>query len=822
MLRNKQKLSTDMRSVRAVDLLLSLHLGLADAVCGAGWQRHGSSCYIATSSYSSHSGCSALCGENATLACITSAEEHAFVMELVQASGSVFTGRGCGIWVGNFQWPFDQGASVGWEWCTNGERSGAIGTGAANSSSWSVRNDPLWDSSLDDARGVYMDCAALKGPCASTRRGPYRNRRCHDVLACLCERPVTGVATEASAYLQVAPSLSRFRYHPRVWQRTYFASSFMIVLILLPCCLVPLRTCRRQIAMCSFGACKIARAIREPARRVEGIAQVELQVMATSTNCGASSAELESQRESVLMQAARTAAARRLRVTLGSFSLGWTCLVIAVFPWIFEIASPIPNWPGNTMILICGSPAPVLMLIALMPTDERAISIGCAVLFVTLFLVSIAVALKLYFELVQPLRGLRPGAIILFALLCIGTTLSSMGMAAALPLRRCGADMPPRQKLLRLWLVVRTTLVFTGLALLAHVLVQLILFPTRGDFYFLGPGGHVTTIAGFLFLLFGATPTYTVRGHFIRLVGGIGDVQHEHLRAAAVGALLGGCKPAFAIARAKANFRAIPLAAIDDDTMTLQCDLVTQPSRHDISSRARLGDPRDKHAQLRSMTRTLALDDCDAFISHSWSDVYGPAKLQALQEWAGDRPLDHLWVWLDIACISTNAFATQDDLVCLPIWLSGCRELLVLAGATCKFSPARTCTCHMHMHMHTHMPHAHATSCSHCYPRARAVTQRLWCIMEMYIFHQMGGTPERVVVKMLEGRALDISTFDVAHAQCAVPHDREKLLAVIETGLGSLEPFNRVMKTLLVSRAGASAPDTNDRTRSESESRHAQ
>ena len=58
-------------------------------------------------------------------------------------------------------WKVIVGASVGWEWCTNGERSGAIGTGAANSSSWSVRNDPLWDSSLDDARGVYMDCAAL-------------------------------------------------------------------------------------------------------------------------------------------------------------------------------------------------------------------------------------------------------------------------------------------------------------------------------------------------------------------------------------------------------------------------------------------------------------------------------------------------------------------------------------------------------------------------------------------------------------------------------------------------------------------------------------
>ena len=79
-------------------------------------------------------------------------------------------------------------------------------------------------------------------------------------------------------------------------------------------------------------------------------------------------------------------------------------------------------------------------------------------------------------------------------------------------------------------------------------------------------------------------------------------------------------------------------------------------------------------------------------------------------------------------------------------------------------------------------------------------------MMEIYIFHQMGGTSERVVVKMLEGRALDVERFDVAQAQCAVPHDREKLLAVIETGLGSLEPFNRVMKTLLVSRAGASAP----------------
>ena len=42
-----------------------------------------------------------------------------------------------------------------------------------------------------------------------------------------------------------------------------------------------------------------------------------------------------------------------------------------------------------------------------------------------------------------------------------------------------------------------------------------------------------------------------------------------------------------------------------------------------------------------------------------------------------------------------------------------------------------------------------------------------------------------------------LRTFDAAKAQCFVPRDREKLLAVVESGFGDLAPFNQAVRELL-------------------------
>jgi len=76
------------------------------------------------------------------------------------------------------------------------------------------------------------------------------------------------------------------------------------------------------------------------------------------------------------------------------------------------------------------------------------------------------------------------------------------------------------------------------------------------------------------------------------------------------------------------------------------------------------------------------MGQCDAFISHSWSDPPGP-KWAALSAWAEAFEEEHgrlPTVWLDKLCIDQRN--VQEALACLPIFLAGCDRLLVLAGPT--------------------------------------------------------------------------------------------------------------------------------------------
>jgi hypothetical protein len=54
-----------------------------------------------------------------------------------------------------------------------------------------------------------------------------------------------------------------------------------------------------------------------------------------------------------------------------------------------------------------------------------------------------------------------------------------------------------------------------------------------------------------------------------------------------------------------------------------------------------------------------------------------------------------------------------------------------------------------------------------------------------------------VRVMRLDNVEFSLSCVDVGKAQCSVLRDREKLLAVIETGFGSLKAFDRAMASVL-------------------------
>ena len=169
----------------------------------------------------------------------------------------------------------------------------------------------------------------------------------------------------------------------------------------------------------------------------------------------------------------------------------------------------------------------------------------------------------------------------------------------------------------------------------------------------------------------------------------------------------------------------------------------------------------------------------------SWSDD-GREKHEALQGWAeafeasnGRSPI----VWLDRCCIRQDEDIAA-SLLGLPVYLSGCRSLLVLYGA------------------------------SYC--------GRLWCVMEVFCFLAMGGTLDAIQVLLLPSSSAaragssyasvgepgkgkgaawtlrrGLAKFRLSEATCTVPGDRTRMLAVIECAFGDDVPFNRIVRSLL-------------------------
>ena len=116
-------------------------------------------------------------------------------------------------------------------------------------------------------------------------------------------------------------------------------------------------------------------------------------------------------------------------------------------------------------------------------------------------------------------------------------------------------------------------------------------------------------------------------------------------------------------------------------------------------------------------------------------------------------------IWLDKACIDQTDVAKS--LACLPIFLFGCRQLLVLAGPK------------------------YAT--------------RLWCAMEIFVFVRMGGKHEDIVVKLLDSDsslAKNLQEFDAHKANCSETMDQHTLWAVIESAFGDLVPFNKIVREI--------------------------
>eukprot|EP00966_Prymnesium_polylepis_P107388 2486108-Prymnesium_polylepis.1 len=169
---------------------------------------------------------------------------------------------------------------------------------------------------------------------------------------------------------------------------------------------------------------------------------------------------------------------------------------------------------------------------------------------------------------------------------------------------------------------------------------------------------------------------------------------------------------------------------------------------------------------LKRRAVNVALGKVDAFLSHSWHD--DPAeKWKALQGWAAAfrhanarQPL----LWVDKACVNQQDIASS--ITMLPIYLSGCRRLLVIAGPT--------------------------------------YVSRVWCMMELFTWVKMGGDMHRVTIIPISADnaslAQQFREFDVRHAQCFTPEEKDALTKIIADGFGGYHVFNRMMRVVFGQR----------------------
>ena len=389
------------------------------------------------------------------------------------------------------------------------------------------------------------------------------------------------------------------------------------------------------------------------------------------------------------------------------------------------------------------------ILLALMPTDDTPVHMTCGLILAIgslagLACLIIAICADAVAGFRMDINGEQASAAPRFAyLLAIGLVIVGNTVFFILPTMLQG-KMATRRRLRRMWAWLRgTSVALAAAGVLYLVILHATDHPTKDVL--------TTPMSTFVGALLAAAllGTTTVRGRATRFLGKLGMRGNTQVHAgAAVAALVGGKQAHEAVAAASSRFRVLPISEL-----TVAC----------LASNTDSG--------LNAKTRPAKLQECGAFISHSWRDSEldgGAAKHAALCEWAAKQPAGLATTcWLDKACIDQSDIA--GNLLCLPVFLSGCQTLLVLAGPT--------------------------------------YVSRLWCLLEVFTFVYMtsGDAAGRIVLKPLgDARAVAASFVNVRvkAASCFLPEERQKLLATIESGFGYLEAFDAEIKRFLDQAVG--------------------
>lgn len=304
---------------------------------------------------------------------------------------------------------------------------------------------------------------------------------------------------------------------------------------------------------------------------------------------------------------------------------------------------------------------------------------------------------------------------------------------------------PIRKALSNLWFVIRCATVSMGIILAIATTLLFADGEASNDDALVDPVIFAAMGGSLLACALISSPANRRRVH--AALGRLGTTAEEQ-RAAAVAALVGRVD--------LSDMNALTI----DSFRVLSFDCLCET---DFSSNSDSG--------LGGRSISVALGDCDAFLSHSWHDD-AAQKWAALRSWADDferatgRPPR---VWLDKGCIDQQNI--DASLAALPLYLAGCDRLVVVAGPT--------------------------------------YASRLWCVIEIFTFLFMGGSRDRIDVLPIGDDTMEqveqrLISFDAKFSSCFLEEDRERLLGIIEAGFGDYGAFNCLVRGALVERTRTS------------------
>merc|ERR1719253_350626 len=312
--------------------------------------------------------------------------------------------------------------------------------------------------------------------------------------------------------------------------------------------------------------------------------------------------------------------------------------------------------------------------------------------------------------------------------------------AAVLSRTQLSRKLEIRERLDAIWFSARTVFLIMGLdTLICNSIMAYLEWDTYGHTTFCA--AYFVNSASFLLTVPLCAPAARrkVQGLLVHIGSG-----GEASAAASVAALISNTHDIDEVLSiALENFRGLPFSALCEGDLTGK-----------------------KENTLWNHTEQMGLGEVDIFLSHSWHDD-GAKKWKRLNECCtkfkaqndGREPL----IWLDKACIDQTNI--ENSLLCLPVYLSGCSELVIIVGET--------------------------------------YTTRLWCVMEIYTFLKMGGSVDRINIFTLDGSVTLkglFAGFDVRDADCFKAEDKDSMLAIIEAGFGDFDSFNKSVQTIFGGR----------------------